>query len=59
MTKLYWVIGGICMSVGLARSIVFWKVQKDMNKADPAYIVQFIKGNIGNEDISVAIQYNQ
>ncbi|MEK5233781.1 serine hydrolase [Lysinibacillus sp. FSL K6-0232] len=59
MKIIYWIISGICVCVGLAIGIVFWKVQKNMTTADPEYIVQFIKDNQEGGNISLAIQHNQ
>lgn len=35
------------------------KFQKEVKKDDPEYIVQFMKENKGNKNVSVAIQYNR
>jgi len=57
--KWYWLIGGFLVCSGLVIGVVFWKFQKEINKDDPEYIVQFMKENKGNKNVSVTIQYNR
>lgn len=36
-------MGGLLICAGFVIGIVFWKFQKEMQKDDPEYIVQFIR----------------
>lgn len=55
----FWIIGGLFACIGIAIGIVFWIFQKDLNKDNPDYVLQFIKENKDNEQVSLAIHYNQ
>ncbi|WKT76320.1 serine hydrolase [Lysinibacillus fusiformis] len=59
MKKWVWLTGGLLVCTGFVIGIVFWKIQKEVKKDDPEYIVQFMKENKGNKNVSVAIQYNR
>lgn len=52
------IIVGILVLFGLVIGAGVWMFQKDMNKEDPEYIVQFIKENAGNKKVSLSINYN-
>lgn len=39
-------------------AIGIWMFQKDLNKEDPEYIVQFIKEHANGENVSLSINYN-
>ncbi|QGG53552.1 serine hydrolase [Lysinibacillus pakistanensis] len=60
MKTVFWIIGGLFACIGIiAIGIVFWIFQKDLNKDNPDYVLQFIKENKDNEQVSLAIHYNQ
>lgn len=58
MKIVLWVIGGLLVCAALVIGIGVWMFKKEVNEEDPEYIVQFIKGNISNENVSLAINYN-
>lgn len=58
MKKLLLIIVGIVVLFVLIIGILAWSFKKYVNKEDPNYIVQFIKENIGNENVSLSINFN-
>ncbi|MFJ7736559.1 serine hydrolase [Lysinibacillus sp. NPDC097287] len=58
MKIIFFIIAGILFILGLIMAIGFWMFQKETNKEDPDYIVQFIKKNAGNDNVSLSINYN-
>jgi len=59
LKTVFWIIGGLFTCIGIAIGIVFWIFQKDLNKDNPDYVLQFLKENKDNEQVSLAIHYNQ
>lgn len=59
LKTVFWIIGGLFACIGIAIGIVFWIFQKDLNKDNPDYVLQFLKENKDNEQVSLAIHYNQ
>lgn len=56
---LIFLIVGIVLMIGiLIIGIGFWMFQKDISKEHPTYIVQFMKKNLTNKNVSIQIQYN-
>ncbi len=45
MKKWVWLTGGLLVCTGFVIGIVFWKIQKEVKKDDPEYIVQFMREN--------------
>ncbi|MFJ7683823.1 hypothetical protein [Peribacillus butanolivorans] len=58
MKILLFLIGGIGLSLCLILGIGMWMFKKDINKEDPEYIVQFIKENAENKNVSLFIHLN-
>ncbi|MGW6298552.1 serine hydrolase [Peribacillus butanolivorans] len=58
MKILLFLIGGIGLSLCLILGIGMWMFKKDINKEDPEYIVQFIKENAENKNVSLSIHLN-
>lgn len=49
----------IYLIIGLLIFVIsFWMSRKDVTKENPTYIVQFMKENIMNKNVSIQIQYN-
>ncbi|WP_317629098.1 serine hydrolase [Peribacillus butanolivorans] len=58
MKILLFLIGGVGLSLCLIQGIGMWMFKKDINKEDPEYIVQFIKENAENKNVSLSIHLN-
>lgn len=53
-----WILGILLVIGILIVGIGFWVFQKVIAKENPAYIVQFMKENLTNKNVSIEIQYN-
>jgi D-alanyl-D-alanine carboxypeptidase len=53
-----WIVVGIVATICLLLGIGIWMFQKEMKERNPEYILQFIKENAGNKNVSLSINHN-
>ncbi|TCJ01521.1 serine hydrolase [Cytobacillus praedii] len=58
MEIVLWAIGGIVFVLALINGIGFYKYRREIMKLDANYIIEFIKRNAENGNVSLSINYN-
>lgn len=58
MKIVLWISFGVIIVVGLVIGAGFWMFHKETKEVNPEYIVQFLKDNATNKNVSLSINHN-